>query len=180
MKNISMMIAINRSVENRQSECFTGGEQSDTLNESLNKEFPRSEEPLEFHEQCGNNQKNNKAMKLKNVRFGKVRVCCFPVAPGDNPAVSYGPPIRLDYSMPHMSFEEDCNEFERTRHTKSRPLSAVQRKKRLFDTGFSQSEILKCSKNATIIKRQRSRTRKLDLLMRSPWLLIIAPHNFVL
>jgi len=97
--------------------------------------------------------------KSKRVSFDAVLIRSYEQTMGDNPAVSYGPPIQLDWDYEqHEGVDIDCYESERCfsrRPYRRLVLSYYQRKAVLSRKGFSDKQLTKAKKDANKLKLQR-------------------------
>lgn len=97
-----------------------------------------------------------------SIQFDRISIREYRVVCGDNPSVSTGPPVQLDWAnIDHYNGSVD--EFEDIRGGQRR----VQTEMRLPETlrwqmlqhfGHSKEEIEECTKKASISKRQRFQT----------------------
>ena len=108
----------------------------------------------------------------KVVRFSVVEVRTYDQTLGENPSVSYGAPIGLDwYYVEHNAVDMDLYEVTATtrrghhhttsssRHSRSRKLNHYQRKQRLLqDYGVTRDDFRTAKKKAAKIRWQRSVT----------------------
>mmetsp|Transcript_23695 Transcript_23695/g.65776 ORF Transcript_23695/g.65776 Transcript_23695/m.65776 type:complete len:204 (+) Transcript_23695:184-795(+) len=107
----------------------------------------------------------------KQVNFDVVYVRSYQQTMGDNPAVSYGPPIQLDWD-----YEEhdgiDIHEFEMSRGHSRRTMrqmamSYYHRKNFLSrEYGFSEEELRRAKKDANRVKFLRDVTKTLLPMMK--------------
>ena len=113
----------------------------------------------------------SKTTTSKEVRFSVVEVRTYDQTLGENPSVSYGAPIGLDwYYVEHKSLDVDTYEFTAKRrchayNTSSRNSSSTaklnhyQRKHRLLhDYGVTREDFHTAKKKAAKIRWQRSAT----------------------
>lgn len=98
-----------------------------------------------------------------SVRFDNVSIRSYQQTLGDNPSVSYGPPIALDWK-----YEEDkpksLEEYEKEREPNRRPfpklgLNYYQRKALLEQQGHSDQELRSAKKQANKDKFKRAVTK---------------------
>ena len=99
----------------------------------------------------------------KSVGFDSVCIRSYQQTMGDNPAVSYGPPISLDWDYEeHEDVNIDEYEFQRgfaRRNIQQMAISYYQRKAILtHDYGFTEEELKKAKKDANKIKLRRGVT----------------------
>jgi len=113
--------------------------------------------------------------KKKKVHFGSVAVREYPMTLGDNPSVSFGCPVTIDWiyfafaEVPVDLFEEKCkraNLSKHYRHPRFFLLSAVQREDILSRAGHSRGEIKSTSRRVLKAQRERNLTRALGPLGR--------------
>ncbi len=107
-------------------------------------------------------------MNKKSVRFSSVHLREHGICIGDNPSVSRGAPIALDWHfLRELDFSLDA--FESSEHSAgnngtdpAQPLkhSPLDRLHVLRKMGYSRDEIQEASKKAVIIKQQRIKTRR--------------------
>lgn len=79
---------------------------------------------------------------VPRVNFGNVNVLTHGVELGDNPSVSWGPPLGLSWDV--ITTENyDIDSYEKTRkHRRGcRRLSPGERRRRLYRAGFSRSAV---------------------------------------
>jgi hypothetical protein len=103
--------------------------------------------------------------KKRAVSFGEVHMRSYEQTLGDNPSVSYGPPISLDWrflELPSLSLEQ----FEATKKAPRKPremvLNYYNRKHLLsWKFGFSEDELKRATRDADRCKRERAMTRAL-------------------
>jgi hypothetical protein len=103
--------------------------------------------------------------KERAVSFGEVHMRSYEQTLGDNPSVSYGPPISLDWrflELPSLSLEQ----FEATKKAPRKPremvLNYYNRKHLLsWKFGFSEDELKRATRDADRCKRERAMTRAL-------------------
>lgn len=99
----------------------------------------------------------------KNVGFDSVSIRSYQQTIGDNPSVSYGPPIQLDWEYEQHD-ELDIDEYEFKRGISRRTLRQLaityyQRKAILSrNYGFTEEELKRAKKDANKIKIRRGLT----------------------
>jgi hypothetical protein len=103
--------------------------------------------------------------KKRAVSFGEVHMRSYEQTLGDNPSVSYGPPISLDWrflELPSLPLEQ----FEATKKAPRKPremiLNYYNRKHLLsWKFGFSEDDLKRATRDADRCKRERATTRAL-------------------
>lgn len=84
-------------------------------------------------------------MCARQVRFTTIEIIEFPIILGDNPAVSSGPPLTIDWE-PQQRTQFDLNVFEeyrpKRRHRKDLPIDPVIREEVLVASGIGLDQIL--------------------------------------
>ena len=102
----------------------------------------------------------------KNVCFDTVTIRSYSQTMGDNPAVSYGPPISLDWDYEQHD-DIDIDEYESgrgfSRRTMRQMVISYYRRKAMLsrDYGFSEEELVKAKKAADRTKFKREITNML-------------------
>lgn len=101
----------------------------------------------------------------RKVRFQAVIVRCYDQCIGDNPAVSYGTPISLDWNYEQM-MPVDLEGYENSRTVRRTPRQMMmnyynRRNVLMHRFGFSEEEVVEGEKAASKIRSQRSMTRTL-------------------
>lgn len=101
--------------------------------------------------------------------FGTVQVYEFPIVVGDNPEVSKGCPVTIDWE-PKTTSEVEVNKYEyhkarrrsnnNAREKDELKLTEDERLQLLLDAGFSSAEIAKGTTQADTIKKLRAETNK--------------------
>lgn len=99
------------------------------------------------------------------IRFESVQIRLYHQTLGDNPAVTYGPPIALDWEYDEMS-PVKVDEYERTRGDRMSDsnklfLSSMDRRRVLKNKGFTEEEIDQASIDAEQAKKERALTNAL-------------------
>ena len=133
-----------------------------------------------------NYNSDNNDNQDRGVRFGNITIHELPMIVGDNPAVSVGPPVTVDW-MPSgsSSWSNGCrsDNYENTNGTyaaaivvsvddyeKQRPVPRSKSQLRMPSSyrtellrrqGFSRSEIMEGSKQAAVVRHRRKRTIEL-------------------
>lgn len=100
----------------------------------------------------------------KNVRFGTLQIRHFPIIPGDNPAVTVGCPVTIDWQH-DGEVTLPIDEYEEARSSSPRSMIELRRPAKLRDDmlrglGFSRGEIQRSTKLATIARNRRKRTEE--------------------
>lgn len=101
------------------------------------------------------------------VSFQNVTVRQYDVTIGDNPSVSYGTPVSLDWNYSE-GVSLDLNEFESNRLGNRRSRREmhmnhyVRKNFLLHGCGYSAEEVKKAQKNANKIRNKREITKQLD------------------
>ena len=104
--------------------------------------------------------------KKKSITFQAVLIRCYDVTIGDNPAVSYGTPVQLDWHYEQLP-PLDLEAYESSRVTTRRPprqmmMNYYNRRNLLINRfGYSEQEVEAAEKAANKIRTQRSMTRAL-------------------
>lgn len=107
-------------------------------------------------------------MKRKSVRFSSVHLREHGICIGDNPSVSRGAPIALDWHF-QRELEFSLDAFENSEHSAgtnkenpNQPLkhSSLDRMHILKKMGYSRADINEASEKAQEIKQQRIKTRR--------------------
>mmetsp|Transcript_26643 Transcript_26643/g.32848 ORF Transcript_26643/g.32848 Transcript_26643/m.32848 type:complete len:292 (-) Transcript_26643:286-1161(-) len=96
------------------------------------------------------------------VLFDQVTIREYRVVPGDNPSVSIGPPLQLDWAS-IQNYHASVDEYEKLRNGERRVSTQMRipetyRQRLLELHGSSQTDIAKSTKDAEIVKRQRIQT----------------------
>lgn len=104
--------------------------------------------------------------KRRQVSFLNVEIRCYDQCVGDNPAVSYGTPISLDWNFEEMApLELDVYESARVgnrRNPRQMMMNYYNRRHVLtLSCGVTEDELLKAEKAANKIRSQRALTRAL-------------------
>jgi hypothetical protein len=99
------------------------------------------------------------------IRFESAQIRLYHRTLGDNPAVTYGPPIALDWKYDAMS-PVKVDEYEETRGDRISDssklfLSSMDRRRVLKNKGFSEDEINQASIDAEKARRERAMTNAL-------------------
>ena len=107
-------------------------------------------------------------MKRKSVRFSSVHLRDYEICIGDNPSVSRGAPIALDWHF-QRELEFSLEAFENSEHSagtnKANPSqpskhSSLDRMHVLKKMGYSRADINEATEKAQKIKQQRIQTRR--------------------
>lgn len=84
-------------------------------------------------------------MPSKHVAFATIEIIEFPITLGDNPAVSSGPPLTIDW-VPQQRTKFDLDVFEEyrpeRRHRRELPIDAGIREEVLIASGIGLDQIL--------------------------------------
>jgi hypothetical protein len=102
---------------------------------------------------------------FKRVRFGFVTIRNYDITMGDNPSVTSGPPVSLNWSYDQIPALSVCDfEAFRAAHTRAVDahclmISAENRRDMLRRAGFTEAQISNNEKRVAKIQNQRARTR---------------------
>lgn len=100
----------------------------------------------------------------KSVRFSRVVVRDYSLCLGDNPSVSRGVPISIDWDYDkERSYEinkYECDRFARRRKSEELKLPSLQRIQLLKNLGYSRSELNEQAKNIERVRQKRFSTRR--------------------
>jgi len=102
----------------------------------------------------------------RRVQFQAVIVRCYDQCIGDNPAVSYGTPISLDWTYEQMA-PVDFDAYETLRSDQRRTLRQMmlnyynRRNILIYRFGYTEAEVNAAEKLANKVRSQRSLTRAL-------------------
>lgn len=105
----------------------------------------------------------NKSNDVGIVAFDKVSIREYKIVCGDNPSISEGPPIQLDWSSIDTfngavdEFEEE-REDERRSHPSQMKIPSRVRTELLLYFGSTKAEIESCARKAQKVKKQRNHT----------------------
>jgi hypothetical protein len=102
-------------------------------------------------------------MKTKKLSFDKVEIIELAITLGDNPSVSAGAPLTVEWkSQKRTTFQLDFFEkFRPERRSRSSlVISTEDRKGLLLNHGFCLEEIVDASLEAARIRRDRRKTKK--------------------
>lgn len=96
-----------------------------------------------------------------SVSFKNVEIREYPITIGDNPSVSGGPPITIDWE-PQDEQVEDIDEYEShrptRRHSAEMAVPKILREDIIRNAGVSPRDLTKCTRDVNISRRQRRRT----------------------
>jgi hypothetical protein len=120
---------------------------------------------LRIRNNVDNSDENfDQSSKGKAVRFSIVDVRDYSLCLGDNPSVSRGVPISLDWHYDDIrSFELDSYELDRSdsrRGSEELKLPSLQRIQLLKRLGYSRGEINEQTKEVQLAKQKRFLTRR--------------------
>jgi hypothetical protein len=129
------------------------------LKDEDKEEEPKPGNPLSpgWEETDSMSSSSSSSSKKSVVSFGSVCVHTHPVTLGDNPAVSAGLPLALDWH-PVRSELFCIDEFEKTRKGRSRKVTRLHESVRealLREMGCSTDSLIKVSREIEQIKRSR-------------------------
>jgi hypothetical protein len=98
----------------------------------------------------------------RRVSFHNIEIQEYPIIPGDNPAVTMGVPLTIDWE-PLLKISLRVDEYEKKRPSRSRSMVELRmpmarRYQVLHSLQFSRREILRYAKQATVIRNSRKRT----------------------
>lgn len=100
----------------------------------------------------------------KSVRFSRVVVRDYSLCLGDNPSVSRGVPISIDWGYDkERTFDinnYECNRCALRRTSEELKLPSLQRIKLLKDLGYSRSELNEQAKKIEQVRQKRFSTRR--------------------
>ena len=97
-----------------------------------------------------------------HVKFQNIEIRNYQMTMGDNPSCTYGPPVSLDwdYDEAHILPLDDYEESRGTRRKSYQmQMNSIYRKKLLDAMNFTPDEIKKVTKEISIIKKSRERTK---------------------
>jgi hypothetical protein len=97
------------------------------------------------------------------VSFQNVTIREYDLTLGDNPSVSYGPPVSLDWNYSEMkALSLDLYEGNRPQRRSMRQMNInfYQRKHLLTMNGYTEEEIEQAKRNASKVRSQRAVTRQ--------------------
>ena len=135
-----------------------------TLNESLRPKTDDEIEALRIRRRLRMSSSTTGLENSLSVSFNTVKVREYPIILGDNPSVSEGPPLSIDWHY------EDVDEFEVEEYESTRPprrvtnemnIPAGIRSKILMRCGFGLKEIAETVKKVQNAKRNRIETNTL-------------------
>jgi len=127
---------------------------------TINLELTDSSSYDEMNHSTHRPARTSKSSRQCSIRFGNVHVNMFPVTLGDNPAVSRGLPLSLDYSAPLTPKTFRIDEYETMREgrpARSMKLSESQRTALLLEIGCPGSRRVQVSKEIYQIKESRKK-----------------------
>mmetsp|Transcript_9666 Transcript_9666/g.11160 ORF Transcript_9666/g.11160 Transcript_9666/m.11160 type:complete len:200 (-) Transcript_9666:123-722(-) len=107
-------------------------------------------------------QKKNKKEKKSTVQFSTVHIRDYSLCLGDNPSVSQGPPISLDWYYDNETWY-DIDDHEKQKQGRGGAPCCVPPKERLNllkQIGYSQKELTEAIRRVEKSKKQHFRTRK--------------------
>ena len=85
-------------------------------------------------------------MCAKHVSFGTIEIIEFPITLGDNPAVSSGPPLTIEWE-PQQRIRFDLDLFEEyrpeRRHRRQLPIDPIVREDVLIASGIELDQLLR-------------------------------------
>jgi len=100
----------------------------------------------------------------KSVRFSRVVVRDYSLCLGDNPSVSRGVPISIDWGYDkERSYEinkYECDRFARRRKSEELKLPSLQRIQLLKNLGYSRNELNEQAKKTERVRQKRFTTRR--------------------
>lgn len=107
-----------------------------------------------------------------NVSYSNITIRDYPIIPGDNPTVSSGPPITIDWNY-ITEVSTDINTFESIRHNKRRLQSEMKmpdtiRLSLLLNSGYKMNELRKSTRQAALIKKYR--IQSIDNIHKDEWM----------
>lgn len=104
----------------------------------------------------------SKHSNKNSVTFGLIIVREYKMTMGDNPSVSYGAPVQLDWEYQEQE-EQDLEEYEKNRRIRRSlrhlVLNHYQRTEILEAAGFSHGDIRRAQAEMNRLKRQRYQTQ---------------------
>ena len=142
-----------KSMDNSSSSQRTNNTNTTNNNNNNNNVVGRSSD---------NNSCLDKSNGEKSVRFSSVDIRDYSLCLGDNPSVSRGVPISLDWDYDiEQSYElesYECNRCEDRRGPDQLKRPSLQRVHLLKSLGYSRGEISKQTKKTHLVKQQRFST----------------------
>ena len=112
---------------------------------------------------------------MASVNFGNLRIQKYPIILGDNPSVSYGPPISIGWQW-FQDIEQDIGEYESQRPRRKVTyynqrrhhgpkwillmISQVRREEMLEQAGYSKEEVRAAQREVARVKRSQWISKK--------------------
>jgi hypothetical protein len=115
-----------------------------------------------FDSKGSSSDEGSSSSNHQSVRFDSVTIRQYPVIPGDNPSVSEGPPLTMDWKSSNK-FSTNVDKFEEVRkghrrHSSQMRMPSSMRVIFLIEQEYSIRDIAIATKEAAIIRTQRLQT----------------------
>lgn len=107
----------------------------------------------------------------QGVTFDSITIRDYPMTVGDNPSVSSGPPLAIDWDHMHeVTLSLDSYEESKPlpRNGREMIVPRAKREQIFKDAGFSYNQLIKLTKPVNVARLQRRKTH--SSLGLSPWL----------
>jgi len=144
------------TLETDVSDSFSGGNYYDLIRNSL--------KPSSADGKLKSSLKTSstRGKQTYSVAFSDMEVRSYPLILGDNPSVSYGPPVCLDWK--HESVENVSIDFYEENRGRRRKMSEMNlnyyaRMDLLKESGYTEEEIKNADRSASRTKLKREITR---------------------
>ena len=151
VENSTRSILVVKTVQGSLQRCH---DDNDKVHTSWKQRTPRTT--------ASNRSSTSSDATVGSVRFDTITIKEYKPTCGDNPAVSEGPPIQLDWENSEPYYRT-VDEYEEERQEERRVPSQLRipvyvRKEILVYFGHSQEEIKRCTKKAEVIRKRRRHT----------------------
>merc|ERR1712150_355866 len=114
-----------------------------------------------YHADTHNDNTTDESNNNKSVRWSDLKIQFHPICLGDNPSVTYGPPLSLSWdiiSTITISVDEYENNREERRENFQLIIPKGLREQWLYEEGHSSLEICDTMREIQIIQRQQKKT----------------------
>jgi hypothetical protein len=107
----------------------------------------------------------NDIQKARKVKFTTITTRYFPMTIGDNPAVTRGVPLAIDWKCIHTSVEPiQTNQVCLKQRNQERPLlSSLERARILKDWGYTKMELAEAIYRTNKLRAQRKETADMEM-----------------